>query len=250
MLRIRITAFCLSVLFCTPVLSDQHLTINIETTESKEQVEIFLRGDKAKIISKADQQTELVYDNKASKLYIINHLRKTVITVDQTTLSQWSSLTEGIANIAREQGGILGDLLGTFGMQVPEKEQSTIKIVESQEQRRYADVNCKTLQIIKDKRLVTELCQAQNLGQTGAEHKTLLGLLSFGQVLLKNGKVLLQQFNMPLPVLPSQSIKGVPVFFADKPNQVSGQLVSVSQAQFPANHYEIPEDYTASLFGF
>ncbi|MEE9447329.1 MAG: hypothetical protein V3V09_05170, partial [Arenicellales bacterium] len=104
------------LLLSQTALAGERIEFEVAQSNVKETITVFLQGDQARIITSANAQQALLFDARAKQLKVLNHQQKIVTTLDQATLTQLASVAQSMGEIARAQGGVLGDLFKTFGL--------------------------------------------------------------------------------------------------------------------------------------
>lgn len=232
------------------VQAGERLEMLVKQPNLEERITIYLQGEQAKIVSTGNTNAAVLFNAGSKQLRLINHQQKSVTKVDHATIEQFASLAEGVGEIARSQGGVLGDLLKTFGLDNAMGEKAVIEHQAMAGEHQYSGVNCAMQQVSKDGQPVTQLCLTEALNLGAAEKNTLHTLLRFGQLLVQKGQRVLEQFNISIPQLPTEAIKGVPIYVKNIQNDTVATLVGLKQIDIPAGQFVVPAGYRETVFGF
>ena len=228
----------------------ERIEMQVKQPNLEERITIYLQGEQARIVSTGNTNAAVLFNANSKQLRLIDHQQKTVTKVDQATIEQVASLAEGVGEIARSQGGVLGDLFKTFGLDNAMGEKSVIKHQAVAGEYQYSGVSCAMQQVSKDGQAVTNLCLTDALTLGSAEKNTLSTLISFGQLLVQKGQLVVEQFNLSIPQLPTEVIKGVPIYVKNIPNDTVATLIGLKQVDIPAGQFAVPAGYTETVFGF
>ena len=128
---------------------------------------------------------DLIFDSVSMTLFIINQRNNSYYRIDQGVIKKAASMIESLSAVAESQGGVLSDLLGTFGLS-EEDEQARIEIVKTDSILSAANIKCQLFQQFKNSQLESELCIApeQGLGVLGEHYRTLELFYEFGNDLI------------------------------------------------------------------
>lgn len=228
----------------------ERLEMLLKQPNLEERITIFLQGEQAKIVSTGNANAVVLFNATSKQLRLLDHQQKSVTKVDQATIEQVASLAEGVGEIARSQGGVLGDLFKTFGLDNAMGEKAVIEHQAVPGEHQYSGVSCAMQQVSKDGQPVTQLCLTEALKLGPAEKNTLHTLLRFGQLLVQKGQLVLDQFNLSIPQLPTEAIKGVPIYVKNIPDGTVATLVGLKQIDIPAGQFAVPAGYSETVFGF
>ncbi len=230
--------------FLQSVSAGERLEYNVVQASTQERISIYIKGAQVRIVSSSDKSAAVIYNADQRQIHILNHSEKSITTLDQASLEQLASIAEGMGEIAQSQGGVLADIFKTFGLDSALGETAKIEIKTLSGEKNYAGQRCQVQQVYSDGLLSTQICLAKNLSMQPAEKKTLDSLISFAQILLRQGQMIMAQFNLPIPLLPDSSLAGTPVYIGDITSKTTATLVGFKQMDVSAEQFSLPEGYT------
>ena len=225
----------------------ERLDFNVVQAQSKERVTIYLQDDSARISSSANQQSAVVFYATTRQIHIIDHSDKSVTTIDQDSMERLASMAKGVGEFAQSQGGVLGDLFKTFGLDNQMGEQVKLEVKTLSGNQTVAGLKCKVQQIYKDGVLDTQLCLSSEVGLAQNERDTLNRLIEFTQLLIREGRMVLEQFNLPIPMLPESALAGVPVYVKNVPGNTTATLAGKKSLTIQAAQFSLPAGYSKTV---
>ena len=230
--------------FLQSVSAGERLEYNVVQASTQERITIYIKGAQLRIVSSSDKTAAVIYNADQRQIHILNHSDKSITTLDQASLEQLASITESMGEIAQSQGSVLGDIFKTFGLDSALGDTAQIEIKTLSGEKAYAGQRCEVRQVYSDGLLSTQICLAKNLSMQPAEKKTLDSLISFTQLLLRQGQMIMTQFNLPIPLLPDTSLAGTPVYIDDVTSKTTATLVGFKQLDVLAAQFALPEGYS------
>ena len=237
------------LLLSQTALAGERIEFEVAQSNVKETITVFLQGDQARIITSANAQQALLFDARAKQLKVLNHQQKIVTTLDQATLTQLASVAQSMGEIARTQGGVLGDLFKTFGLDNALGSTPDIEVKITPKSQTISGQACQMHKVYKEAVLVTELCVAETLNLEASEAKTMMALVSFAQLLAQKGQIILEQFDLPIPLLPAQNLTGLPIYVKSVKDETTAVLSGLKNLEIKAQQFSVPNGYTQSTFG-
>jgi len=229
------------------VSAGERMQYDVAQPDTQERVTLYLQGSQARISSSADQSTALIFNADQRKIHILDHGAKSITTVDQASLEQLASLAQGMGELAKSQGGVLGDIFKTFGLENNLGESADIEVKTLSGSKTYSGQSCQIQQIFNNGELRTQICLAGDLKLQAAEKETLDSLITFAQLILQQGQIILAQFSLPIPVLPAEALKGTPVYINDLTSKTTATLVDFKQMEVMARQFTLPEGYSRKV---
>ncbi len=209
-----------------------------------ETLSMYVRDHQVLISAPNKAVNSVVFDANKQSIVILDHGRKTYSTLDQATLSQIVQLAESVSEVAKAQGGVLGDLFSSLGFDSALGKKSTVTLHDKQEKIKIAGLECAVKEVHEDEKLATRLCVRESLPITQLESQTLNKFIQFGQSVSNQAGSLLQNFGVTFPVLPSTQLKQFILgfdSFGDEP--VKARLTSITPAKLLEEDFAIPADY-------
>lgn len=225
----------------------ERLDFEIDRSGVKERITLYLQGDQARISSSADSRSAVIFDAAKQQIHIIDHADRTVTTLDQASMEQVASMARDVGKFAQSQGGVLGDLFQTFGLDNSMGEQSDVSVKNIDKNRSFAGIKCKIQQVYEAGKLQTQLCLADKISIAAAERRTLDSLLMFGQLLMREGQMIMSQFNLPIPLLAEESLAGVPIYIESLPGQTRALLASLKSMDIQSAQFILPRGYKRTV---
>jgi hypothetical protein len=230
--------------FLQSASAGERLEYDIVQSNVEERVTIYVQGRQARILSSADQTAALIYNANHQQIHILDHANKTVTTIDQASLEQLASMAKGLGKIAKSQGGVLGDIFKTFGLDNELGESARIDVKTHSGEKSFSGQSCQMLQVFRNGELNTQICLTKNLRMESAERNTLNSLISFAQLLAREGQMVLSQFSLPIPLLPDESLKGTPIFVDDVASKTTATLIGFTQMDVLDRQFMLTEGYS------
>jgi len=244
----RLANISVSVVFLLTSLvqvasAGERLEFNVMRSGVKERITLYLQGPQARIISSADARTAVIFDADSRQIHIVDHTNRSVTTLDQASMERMASMARDVGKFAQSQGGVLGDLFKTFGLDNSMGEQAEISVKSIDKIRSFAGINCRIQQVYEAKKLQTQLCLADKISIAATERQTLDSLLMFGQLMIREGQMIMSQFNLPIPLLPEASLAGVPIYIDNLAGQTRASLASLKSMDIQAAQFALPAGY-------
>lgn len=222
----------------------ERLDFDVVQPRSEERITVYIQGTQARLSSSAKQSSAVIFDSVSRQIHILDHSKQSVTTVDQASLEQLASIAAGMGELAKSQGGVLGDIFKTFGLDNDMGEGLQIEVETLGEQKSFSGQACQMSRIYSKGELSTQICLSPSLRLASAEQQTLDALLDFAQLLLRQGQVILTQFNLPIPLLPEDALDGTPVYIDDINSKTTATLAGFKQMNVVAQQFALPEGYT------
>lgn len=239
------TLFLLACLAFTQAgWAGQRLDFDVQQPDNAERITLFIQGDNARLSSSANQTSAVIFDSSSRQIHILDHGEKSVTTVDQASLEQLASIAAGMGEIARSQGGVLGDIFKTFGLDNEMGEGPQVSVQTQSEKQSFSGQSCKMSYVYSKDRLSTRICLSQTLRLAAAEQQTLDALVDFAQLLLRQGQAILTQFSLPIPLLPEEALVGTPVYIDDINSKTTAVLAGFRRMDVVAGQFDLPEGYS------
>jgi len=239
-----IASFILFSAISQSVMAGERMDYDVSQVNSQERITLYLQGTQARISSSADSSSALIFNAEEREIHILDHSAKTITTLDQASLEQLASIAMGMGELSKSQGGVLGDIMKTFGFENDLGANAQIETKTLGGEKIYSGQACQTRQIYRDGALSTQICLAPDLRMQAAEKKTLDSLIDFAQLMLRQGQIVLAQFNMPIPLLSDEPLDGTPVFIDDLNSKTTATLVAFKKLDVLPRQFALPEGYS------
>ncbi len=234
---------------CSAAYAGERLEFEAVQPNVKERISITLHESQALIKSSANTQSILVFQANKRQLHIIDHQKKTIASLDQNSVEQIASVAESIGELAKAQGGVLGDLFKTFGLDNTLGSQAVITTKIQTGERRYAGMACENMEVYSDEVLVTILCLTDKQ-ISSPERQTLHALFEFAQLLANKGKLIVEQFNLAIPVMPNEPVAGIVLHIENVQRKITASLKSIANVNTTEAQFQLPENYAQTILSF
>lgn len=219
------------------------IDLSVEQAERSNDYAVFVDTHKIRVLDQTAKAVGLIFDSASGQMILLDHRRKTYLRLTQKRVNEISSVVESIGQIARQQGGVLGDLISTFGLDSALGEVDTIEVTHSGSSERIAGLTCKHLQVWRNKQAETQLCIAPKLSVNAVDTETLRSLLRFSQQLSNKAGHLLSALGLALPVLPAESFEGFPLSAIAEDGALNARVSKISNEAVDATLFVIPKGY-------
>lgn len=246
-MRHRLLFSCLSlVVFTAPLLAQagSRLEYAVAQPTSQERITVYIQGPQARIISSANNSSAVIFNAEARQIHLLDHANKEVTTIDQASLEQLAEVARNMGEVAQAQGGVLGDIFKTFGLENELGKQASIEVIKLDSPGEISGRSCQMYRVISDGDPATELCLSNQISLGAAEQVTLNNLIGFAQLLLREGQMVLKQFNLPIPLMPADPLAGMPVYIDDMASDTSARLVDLKQVEVAPQQFALPAGYS------
>lgn len=209
--------------------------------------------DAGKVLVKGaggDRGQDVYFDATRNVLYVINHLDRTYLLIDERVINEVGALVESVAGAVENQQGVLADLLGTLGIN-SESAPPPASLRDTGEKLTIGGFPCRLYQAHRSSALESEVCVADNaaLGLQELDFKTLRGFLRFGNYLMNRAGKLVEALGLSLPPMDFGDTPGLPIGMHSAPRQLKVRVSSIAQGG-AAGAYRIPSGYTRSTIPF
>ncbi len=225
----------------------QRLDFDVHQPNTAERITLYIQGTQARLSSTANQASAVIFDSVARQIHILDHGDRSVTTVDQASLEQLASIAAGMGEVARSQGGVLGDIFKTFGLDNEMGEGPQVSVQTLAEKQSFSGQSCQMSYVYNKEQLSTRICLSRTLKLAAAEQQTLDALVDFAQLLLRQGQVILTQFSLPIPLLPEESLSGTPVYIDDISSKTAASLAGFKRMDVLARQFALPEGYSRTV---
>ncbi len=217
-----------------------------------------------------DPNMDILYSSNPEQVFIVDHRKRTVTTVDENQVNRLAEQTEAVQPLLAGVGeqlakldpkqrakweGILGgkiDLNAIAEAAQAAKPAQTASIVKTGKGLNVAGVACEQMDVFQGKTKAAEICLADpaRLNLSGADYATIRSLLDLSGRLANRTQGLARQFGVNIPNLDLQDLAGVPVEIRDVSKQNQGILTLnriITSAVSP-EAVQIPQDYRMERF--
>lgn len=200
--------------------------------------------------------SDLLFDAEKSAVVMINHEERTYYTLDEEEVDSLAQLADNVAATMENQKEVLSGILDTFGLgglleSKPESGTPADKRVEEMGwQMTVSGLRCHIYRIWRKGRLDTELCIAgpDKFPIPKADYRTLESLYRFGDKVFELAGPLLTQLGVPIPMLGSDQLHGLPVFINSFKEGIQTFVERIEAREVDASRFRIPEGYEPTVF--
>ncbi|MEA3292345.1 MAG: hypothetical protein U9Q71_08630 [Pseudomonadota bacterium] len=203
------------------------------------------------------RDTDLLFDAGKSSVVMINHDERNYYTLDESEIDSLTQLAASVATTMENQREVLSDILGTFGLggileeAKPESETPADKRLENTgQQMTVSGLRCHLYRIWRRGRLDTELCIAgqDEFPIPANDYDTLEGLYQFGDKVFGLIGELLTRLGVPIPMLGSDQLNGLPVFINSHKEGLRTFVDRIQETEVDASRFRIPRGYESTIF--
>lgn len=201
--------------------------------------------------------TDLLFDAEKSSVVMINHEERNYYTLDEAEIDSLIKLAASVATTVENQKEVLSDILGTFGLggllKKPKSESETPadKRLENTGQRMtVSGLQCHLYRIWRRGRLDTEICIAgqDEFPIPADDYDTLEGLYQFGDKVFSLIGELLTRLGVPIPMLGSDQLNGLPVFINSHKEGLRTYVNHIRETEVDASRFRVPRGYESTMF--
>ncbi|MFT5260557.1 MAG: hypothetical protein ACI9J2_001380 [Saprospiraceae bacterium] len=241
---ISIVLFSAVALTSVVSFAASQLNFAVKQNDQLDTLSFYVRGHQVLIGRSAEGRNGVLFDANIKSLIILDHVKKTYSKLDHASLSEIAKMVESIGTIAKSQGGVLGDLFSSLGLDSELGESDDIVLIDKNEVITIAGIACQVKEVRKAEVLQTRLCVSDSLPLNEQEAKTLRELTQFAQSLTLQAGSLLERFGLAIPVFPQGSFEsyiiGVDTFDESK---LKARLTEIKDTQLLDEDFTIPVGY-------
>lgn len=212
-------------------------------------------------------QLDLLYNRSPEKLFVIDHKKRSVMTVNEqliTTMGKTAEaaqpllqgLSKQLARMDPKQRAkwqqMLGNSVSLDKISVAAKPPKTATLIDTGKNSSATGVNCKQFNVLADNVPSAELCLASqnNLQLSDNDYATLIALLNFSNKIVDSSHGLAGQFGVNIPSISLQNIAGIPIEIHDLTKNGNGSIAleRISNTPISAAPMQAPQDYKSEPF--
>ncbi len=214
-----------------------------------------------------DQNTDVLYASNPEQVFIIDHRKRTVTTLDENQVNRIADQTEALQPLlagVNEQlaklnpkqrakwEGMLGGKIDLNALAEAAKPAQAANIVKTGQGSNVAGVACELMNVFQGKTKMAEVCLADpaQLNLSSSDYATIRSLLGFSERVATRTQGLAKQFGVSIPNLDLRDLAGVPIEIRDvsKQNQGSLTLNRIVTSAVSPETVQIPQDYRTERF--
>ena len=243
---------CFVCLFL-PVVAFADATINV--THSEGSAAVYVKNQKVVFKSNDDLSREAIFVPAESSLYMIDHKNGTftiineqkITLLNETVGNAMTAFEQQIKNLTPEQQEKMRQVMGNFGMNMPESEAAKppTKLVPIGN-KNYSGIQCAENTIIQGEETIGKVClsNGNTLGLSSEDYNTLIQTQRFMFELAQKAGELANRFGNPIPDIDGSSFAGLIVAGENTRKEVSDAFYIVSiEKQANEINTELPTDY-------
>lgn len=212
-----------------------------------------------------DKNLDLLYRKKQDHVVVIDHVKRTLMTVDERGVSRINQQIENIQPILR----VVGEQVADLSPEQREKWQEILgenvpldKIAKAAEPQapirlapagtiKVSGINCQKIKVVQGKKHMADISLANpaDMKITEKDSATIRGLFSLYERLAAKSRGLTSQLGITLPSLSGPDVMGrIPIEYQELSgkNNSSASLRSINRATVSAETMKIPKGYKAS----
>ena len=209
-----------------------------------------------------DDNVDVLYNRNGDALYIIDHHKRTYMSLDQQEVNQVSRQAEQLQPLLQgfgEQLGklspqqkakwqnLLGDKVSIDDIADAAKPAKATKVVKSGTGKNVAGIPCDQMDVLQGSSKTGEFCIADpgRLKLSGDDYETVRSLLRFSESLANKTQGLAGQFGVKIPSVNIHDLVGIPIEMKDFSgrNQSSVTLNRVVTSEVDPSLMQLPEGY-------
>ncbi len=236
--------FAVVITLSAPAHAATELKFAVKQNQQLDELSFYVRDHQVLIGQAASARNGVLFNAKDHSLLILDHARKTFTRLDQASLSQMAQMVQSVGELAKVQGGILGDLFESLGLESDLGKKNEIVYTDKNETIKIGGLDCQVMEVSKDSVLQTRMCVTDTLPLSSLEADTLRSLIQFGQRVADQAGGLIQKFGVTIPTLPQESFEnfiiGVDTF---DENKINARLTEIKAAQLLDEDFSVPSDY-------
>lgn len=209
---------------------------------------------------------DLLYSSAPEQLSVIDHRKRTVMTLDETQVNRLAQQAETVqpllqgfaaqfAKLNPKQRAkweeMLGGKLPLEQMAAAAKPTLPANIVKTGRARKVAGIPCEQMNIVQGGTQMAELCLASpaKLNIPGEDYATLRALLNFSERLAAKTQGLSKQFGVDMPNLGPHGLEGVPIEMRETAKRSGSlRLNRIVTSAVSAEWMQIPDGYQTEPF--
>lgn len=175
-----------------------------------------------------DAQLDLLYARSPAQLFIIDHRKRSIVSVDEQQINAIGKQTETVQPLLQGLGEqlaqlnpkqrakwqqMLGDNVSLDKIAEAAKPAKIASIVKTGQGKKVAGIACEQMRVVEDKSTKAEFCLASQGGLhlTDDDYGTIQSLLAFSEKILSSTRGLAGRFGLNIPTLSLENVAGVPI---------------------------------------
>ncbi len=242
MIKIWMSWF-LALLLANNAMADARIDTDVVQNGIAMNYAMYVQADKVRIVDQRVGGDDILFDTAKSELLVINHADQSYMRIDQKRIGELVQLLESAAELARSQGGVLGDLMKTFGLdnELGKKEEVSYRHLGTIEQ--IAGTDCEVVHAYQNEEVQTELCIAKQLPISQQDAETLNGFMRFSHNLVSRAGSVISQLGLAIPTLPKSEIGGIPLDMKSLKDQTTARVSRISSGAVTPDLFKVPAGY-------
>jgi hypothetical protein len=211
-----------------------------------------------------DTNADLFYNRFEDSVKIVNHRKRTVMTVDEAEINRINQQAKDVQPLLQE----LGDQIAKVSPEQRQKWQelfgdniSLDTIAKAAEPltparlnpvgagKKVAGFRCRTMRVMQGNTPLTELCLAEpaNVKIPADDYTTIRALMALYERLSTKSQGLARQLGIEIPIIAMGEVTGIPILLQDLSRDDNGSMTlrSITTAAVPPDLMRLPAGYTA-----
>ncbi len=234
---------CQLIVGLSPAVAGTRINLAVDQADRANDYAIFVENSKVRVLDQTAKAADLIYDAQSGQMTLLDHRRKSYMTLTQARIDEIASMVQTIGQIASQQGGVLGDLMSTFGVETELGSRDSIKLIPVQTKESIAGLQCNHVQVVRNDAPETVLCLTQSLPINAGDTQTLRGLLDFSQQLATKAGNVLTTLGMSVPLLPEAKLDGFPLGAESEQEALSAKVSTISTEEVDVSLFSVPKGY-------
>jgi hypothetical protein len=255
---------------CATVGADSTLEylVGANKNTARQIQSVFIKSGKI-LIRAAENNTQynLLYHSAPEELFIIDHQKHSVQTVNQQQINAIAKTSEAaqpllqgfgkqLAQMNPQQRAkwqqMLGNSVSLDKISEAAKPAKTATLLDTGKSGAVKGINCKQFKVLTDNDPSAELCLASqnNLRLSDNDYATLTSLLHFANKIVTSSHGLISQFGVDIPNFSLTDIAGIPIEIRDLNKNGNGSLSLERMSSAPVSEelMLVPQDYKSEAF--
>jgi hypothetical protein len=247
-------------------------TLEFRVTENGEEPgklqSVQIKDGRILLKAAGGENLDLIYSTSPEQLSIIDHQKRTMMTLDENQVTRITQqvetvqpilqgFSEQIAKLTPKQRakweGILGGKVSLDTLAGGTQALPPASIIKTGKHKTVAGIACEQMKVVQGKTQTAELClaNAAKLKLAETDYTTLRALLAYYQRLVGGkAQVIAKQFGLNLPNVNLQHLQGIPVEMSGDFDKKSHKLrlIRILASAITAENMQTPDGYQNEPF--
>lgn len=212
-----------------------------------------------------DKNMDILYASTPESLFLIDHHKRNVTTLDETGVNHMAKQTETVQPLLQGLAGqvaklnpkqrakweeMLGGKVSLDNIAQAAQPVPSARIVKTGKSHKVAGIACEAMEVFEDKKRAAQFCLADpaELKIPQADYATIRALIGFTERLATKTQGLARQFGVGIPNIDLHGMAGVPIELQDEAGNSNLRLQRIDTAEVSAGLMHLPKDYPSEPF--